>query len=253
MKTIKYLLFTITLLFGVSAGAVTVSLTGNWVGAEGVYIDSNGDEQPYWAGIVELEIDGKRHLAMPSYPWSVGSTPADYLGVSWDSNLYTRDDILAGGTNTLGESLDGIIVNGVTIDATEIYPRASQIFFYGLLGYNPPDPLWAASFSEMISQTTVFVPLQGYEDERYFYNANITYDTETGLTLRDVYDLTIIPELIPNYDYSDFMRVLEYVDGAPSEFLVFTSTVPVPSAVWLFGSGLIGFVAIARKRKKNLS
>ncbi len=102
MKTIKCLLFAITLLFGVPAGAVTVSLTGNWVGLEGSWslTDSAGHthEGIYWGGVVELDIDGKQYMAMPTLPnWS----PTDAMGVSWEADLYTRDYILAGGSGTV--------------------------------------------------------------------------------------------------------------------------------------------------------
>ena len=32
-------------------------------------------------------------------------------------------------------------------------------------------------------------------------------------------------------------------------FLLTTSAVPVPAAVWLFGSGLIGLIGVARRKK----
>ncbi len=243
MKIIRCLLFSITLLSGVSAEAVTVSLTGNWVGAEGgAYIDSYGNEQKsYWAGIVELDIDGKQYMAMPMFPvWK----PADYMGISSEANLYTRDDILAGGTNTLGEWINGY--TGTT-DGTEGYARASGFFLNGLLGYVSPDPLWAASFNEMVWQTVIAVPLYGTEDEDYFDNANTIYDVDSGVTLRDVYEYDIVNGLDPNYDYSGFMRVLEPSE-LDNEFLVFTSPVPVPAALWLFVSGLIGFVTVAMKK-----
>ena len=41
-----------------------------------------------------------------------------------------------------------------------------------------------------------------------------------------------------------------FVDNAGSAFhLVSTSAVPVPAAVWLFGSGLIGLIGVARRKK----
>lgn len=243
MKTIKCLLFVITLLFSVPTGAVTVSLTGNWVGIDGTFINVDGDEVTYWAGIVELDIDGKQYMAMPVVPWG---SPSDSMGVSWDANLYTRDDILSGGTNTMGAFVDDW---SDTTEGTESYAKASQFFLDGLLGYDPPDPLWAASFNEMIWQTIFFVPWTGIEGENYFFNANTIYDTLSGVRLRDVYDMEIANGLDPNYDYSGFMRVLGWGDGtAPTEFIVFTSAVPVPAALWLFASGLIGFVALARKK-----
>jgi hypothetical protein len=33
--------------------------------------------------------------------------------------------------------------------------------------------------------------------------------------------------------------------------LVTMSAIPVPAAVWLFGSGLAGLVVVARKRRSN--
>jgi hypothetical protein len=37
--------------------------------------------------------------------------------------------------------------------------------------------------------------------------------------------------------------------GAPVGFSATPAAVPVPAAVWLFGSGLMGLVGIARRRK----
>ncbi len=242
MKIIRCLLFSITLLSGVSVEAVTVSLTGNWVGTEGgTYIDSYGDEQSYWAGIVELDIDGNQYMAMSMFPeWS----PTDFMGISGEANLYTRDDILAGGTNTVGEFINDL--TGTT-DGTEGYARASQFFLDGLLGYVSSDPLWAASFNEMVWQTVIAVPLDGTENEDYFDNANTIYDVDSGVTLRDVYEYDIANGLDPNYDYSGFMRVLEW-NELGNEFLVFTSPVPVPAALWFFLSGVFGFLAGAMKK-----
>jgi len=39
------------------------------------------------------------------------------------------------------------------------------------------------------------------------------------------------------------------MDGAPLSLSITPSTVPVPAAVWLFGSGLMGLIGIARRRK----
>jgi len=38
-------------------------------------------------------------------------------------------------------------------------------------------------------------------------------------------------------------------DGGVGSFLVRTSVVPIPAAAWLFGSGLIGLVGLARRKK----
>ncbi|MCP4503572.1 MAG: VPLPA-CTERM sorting domain-containing protein, partial [Deltaproteobacteria bacterium] len=35
------------------------------------------------------------------------------------------------------------------------------------------------------------------------------------------------------------------------EFAVSLSAVPAPAAIWLFGSGLIGLIGVARRKKNN--
>ncbi|MDT8283315.1 MAG: VPLPA-CTERM sorting domain-containing protein [Gammaproteobacteria bacterium] len=37
--------------------------------------------------------------------------------------------------------------------------------------------------------------------------------------------------------------------GVPLSLSITPSAVPVPAAVWLFGSGLLGLVGVARRRK----
>jgi len=196
---------------------------------------------------MEIEIDGTRYLAMPAASLDNVFGPGwdGRSSFEWGTNLYTRDDILAGGTNTLGQ---WYYDNGLTSSPDEIYSKVSQFFLNGLLGYDPADPLWAASFSEMIAQTTFYVPLNMGEREDYFDNANTIYDAASGTRLRDVYNTMISEGLDPNYDYSSFMGILS--DGfPPAELLIFTSPVPVPPTLWLFGSGLVGFVAVAKRKR----
>ena len=129
---------------------------------------------------------------------------------------------------------------------------AAPFFLDGLLGYNPADPLWTASFNEMVWE--IIDPGAASDGSLWWAEyANRVYDEASGLTLSDVFDSAVAAGLDPNYDYSEFMFILDS-DQAPN-MLVFgsaISSVPVPAAVWLFGSGLIGLVGVAA-RKKNLS
>ena len=218
-------------LFSCAANAVTVSLVPDKL----VGLDDAG----WFAGLVTLNIDGEEYLAMDlnAFFGSIYTPAPSYYDSMWEATLYTRDDIVAGSFDTYAIT-------------SEQYAMASQFFLYGLLGYDPADPLWTAGHNEMIWYTL-------YSDDEYWLArwkweyASRMYDTETGLTMLDVYTLTYLPSLDPNFDYSRFVQVLHGGPLGDELFLVYTSSVvPVPPAIWLFGSGFIGLVAVARKRTR---
>ena len=64
------------------------------------------------------------------------------------------------------------------------------------------------------------------------------------------YDYALYTGLVP-FDMGGgvFGIRLENFDGAVSGFQLVVPQVPVPAAVWLFGSGLIGLIGIARRKK----
>lgn len=87
--------------------------------------------------------------------------------------------------------------------------------------------------------------------ESIFLNANAISSLMTGLGSEWGIGYSVI-----NTTHTDF-NVIERVfrgseDNMPSSELILT-VVPVPAAVWLFGSGLLGLVAIARRRSNELA
>jgi len=85
------------------------------------------------------------------------------------------------------------------------------------------------------------------------------YNPTTGES-REVWDVTIVEEgaegarwhanAYAGYAYllrADGMRILDYVN--PEGHSIYTSAVPVPAAVWLFGSGLVGLLGLARRKR----
>lgn len=220
---IKSLIFIVFVLFSAFAGpanAVTVSVVpGKSIGLSDSY---------YWAGIVTLNIDGKEYPAMAAEFMDDPDTITD----SWNTTLWSQSDIESG--------------TATALYTPDQYSMASQLFFYAMLGYDPADPLWTAGHNEMVWDVITNPGAWEYGDR--------VYDAETGLTMHDVYTLTYLAEgLNPDYNYSSFMGVLNYVDDGTRrfpEFLVYTvPAVPIPPAVWLFGSGLFGLAAVTRRRK----
>lgn len=219
MSTIKYLFFAVLFTLAGVASAATVSV----VPGKSVGLDDAG----YFAGIVTLDIDGVEYQAMTTdWDYDITDNPGwetDYT--QWEAVLYSRDDIL-GGANVLHTS--------------EEYGMASQFFLDGMLGYYPADPLWTASYNEMVWDVVSGISLWQYANREY-------PEVGSGITLHDAYNTNVISGLDPNYDYSGFIKVLQTPIASQREFLVF-SAVPIPSAVWLFGSGLLGLVGVARRK-----
>ena len=217
--------FILSSLFAGLANAVTVSVVpGKSVGL--------GDSF-YWAGVVLLSIDGVEYPAMAT-DWNIVLTenPSEITG-TWETTLWTQSDVDS-----------GVALVGGTAEA---YHLVAPLFLRAMLGYYTDDPLWTAGHNEMVWETIKSASTWDYGDR--------VYDPQTGITMHDVYTYNYIANglLDPNYDYSGFMQVLQANGTQPNEFLVYTGgpIVPVPPAVWLFGSGLIGLVAVARQRKKN--
>jgi len=50
-------------------------------------------------------------------------------------------------------------------------------------------------------------------------------------------------------ELAPFTLSLGQISNSTGSFLVRTNVVPIPAAIWLFGSGLIGLVGIARRKK----
>ena len=76
---------------------------------------------------------------------------------------------------------------------------------------------------------------------------------QTGTAL----DNTALPTNLPNDGFDSFIGssgfILSFSDTteiqATVDSISAVSTVPVPAAVWLFGSGLIGLIGVARRKK----
>lgn len=210
------------------ANAVTVRVVkGGTVG-----MNADLSNPGYFAGIVTLDIGGVKYQGMMDNFYNATSEEigwqTDYT--PWEGVLYTRNDILAG---------------AYTRYSPAEYSTISTLFLDGMLGYaNPPDPLWTASYNEMIWNILGGVPLWNYSNKEY-------PSAGSGVTMHDVFNSYITGgKLSSNTDYSPWMEILQTPFASEKELIVFKSVVPIPPAVWLFISGMLGLALISRKKQK---
>jgi hypothetical protein len=119
--------------------------------------------------------------------------------------------------------------------------------FDGKLGNIVDDPT---------SQAEAFIKVLKSSDGSFIELANITFDSDAGLTTDwsegNTIDLLIDAGMVGELIQIGFNTTA--TDWAPSgvvyDNLSFSSSpVPVPAAAWLFGSALVGLAGIGRKRK----
>ena len=75
--------------------------------------------------------------------------------------------------------------------------------------------------------------------------------TISGVEGDTIYSYAMISSLNPEAQEYFAMHIagFDYIDGVTSAKFAGSTVVPVPASVWLFGSGLLGLVGIARRKK----
>ena len=94
-----------------------------------------------------------------------------------------------------------------------------------------------------------FPPPPGQNDRRFNAGEDLVYTISlAGLTASD-FNFFGTPG--PGGNAGPFLSVARFQSTGPDPFngSDFVGAVPVPAAVWLFGSGLLGLVGIARRRR----
>ncbi len=210
-----------TFFFSFSASAASV-VTVSVMPGQGVGL---ADPGYLWAGYIPLSIDGKGGFwgasdfittSIYDPTWYNDPTPREMT-------LYTRSDILAGAPVVFAQTKNQ-------------YDTAAQFFLYGLLSVNTQDNRWGAGFDEMIWKTM-------WSGTPWYYASQV-YNPPT--TLVDVYN-NLLPSFNQGYDFNSAVGVLVDPQNPDRELLVYMAT-PIPPAIWLFGGGLLGLVAVARRK-----
>jgi hypothetical protein len=245
MKTKNILqisLLTLASLASYSASAAPINLV-----ASGTVIDAYGsrasDLNTAFSTNITFDLDGANAYAFeiispagePPFPrWTFDSSPYE---ASFSGNF--------------GSFSTGIVMVE-TIDNFDADANGNP---FGLTGLIDALSIFGSSIVVDCSNGTVD-PVTGCSDP----NAPWDYGQEIGINLIDNgswFSGDVLPDTIP--DISALLGVygsgVDWLGGAEvGDFIVdydtmTVSAVPVPTAVWLFGSGLLGLVGIARRKK----
>ena len=169
-------------------------------------------------------------------------------------------------------AINDLVVGGTTYNATfhgDGSPTGWQSFFTlwgdlgtsstGLLGGTPTfweNPDGAEAMALAISAalgTTEHTDVNGGNiNDSYFLPFSYVPRTLTNQSSYDAFqDIGLSPYLTNDILVSKRADIHQLASERPvvSFDVVSTSSVPVPAAVWLFGSGLIGLIGIARRKK----
>ncbi len=80
----------------------------------------------------------------------------------------------------------------------------------------------------------------------FLFEYGVPFELESHLTLSGYNQISV------DFDHTATLTLIDLPDGASltsgSGHLYPTSAVPVPAAVWLFGSGLLGLIGVARRK-----
>ncbi|MCB1882059.1 MAG: VPLPA-CTERM sorting domain-containing protein [Gammaproteobacteria bacterium] len=160
-------------------------------------------------------------LTNAGYDYSTGT------GITFDIQTLSQYDALFFGSDSLSQSQEGIL--------TEYVNNGGGVYIHGGLGMNNPGGV-AAAWNDFLSQ----------------------YDIGFGTNFIGLGGATTISSTHPLFDgvSSLYMlnghaimgnNVIATTSGGTPLFAA-ASTVPIPAALWLFASGLLGLVGIIRKR-----
>jgi len=190
--------------------------------------------------------------------WGVGMLKRIFLGflVLFTLSPLTSHaaTVNADATNTFAESISGLEVGGYFYNAT-FHPGASFNDLYdlnsdGVLDSTPMfwgdrDTARAATQAIIDALSHTYKTAPGYDSDHFL----VPYDFTVGVSIASV-DVFL--------DYAGALTIDIIDQPYRQRHLVFlaypyvtfeSSPVPIPPAVWLFGSGLLGLIGFTKRKK----
>lgn len=165
---------------------------------------------------------------------------------------YLSVEIMDAGSNNVSFLFENTAPAGETMSITDIYFSNTPTYFSSLVSIDNSDP--GVSFSQYARPGSL--PAGGGWNWGLSADSNSPKITASGINAGE--SLTILLALAGGTSFSDLMNgisnndfavgihVQAFSDGSSESYVTAT---PIPAAIWLMGSGLVGVLVLSRKNK----
>ncbi len=182
------------------------------------------------------------------FPWlSIAATIDQFYWLTGNSYYsYSYEESGSGDVITNKTTLTGFLEVNIAEDFTAVTIDYSNVLLNGS-SFRPIDTLATDPFS--ILSNTLISGFTGEYD--YISYGNATLSPFPFICVECGYEMTLNLDANPTTDNPLVLSYHEFNSYGTGnvDFELFVSQVPLPATIWLFGSGLIGLIGFAKRKK----
>lgn len=174
-----------------------------------------------------------------------GYTTDNVNNLDWLDLTYTLDMSYSSAQSNVSNVLGGGWQYATMLQMEQMWYQA-----FGSIEMRPDSPLYTTEYTAEVDNFMSLFGTTGTASSTSTGSLGIYDDGYLRITgVTSPYDATLDDSLYSPEYYYDYDYARDNDGHGMGTFLVRTSVVPIPPAIWLFGSGLIGLIGVARRKK----